>query len=121
MATVADEWRDELVAAARKAGAEWSSRLEESAQAIIELLGNGITHTRNAAVAPSEDKTTAVESLKSTFRQDLCRLEEETHLKLGNLFGIGGWSSKQSSSCQSETIFSRGKPGSSSGCRGKCC
>ena len=86
MATVADEWRDELVAAAQKVEAEWTSRLEESAQAMIELLGKGIAHTRNAAVAPGQDKTAAVESLKSTFRRDLCRFEQETHAKLRNLF-----------------------------------
>lgn len=86
MATVADEWRDSLVAAAQKVEAEWSSRLQDAAHLIVELLGKSLAHTRSTDVAPGEGKAAVVQSQKEKFRADLCQQEKVTHTKLRDLF-----------------------------------
>lgn len=86
MATVADEWRDALIAAADKVEAEWSSRLKDAAQLVVELLGKSVTHTRSADVAPGEGKELVVRSQKEKFCADLCQHEKIAYTKLRDLF-----------------------------------
>jgi hypothetical protein len=86
MATVADQWSVTLIATADKMEAEWSSRLQDAAQTIIELLGKSLPHARRQYVAPGDDKSAAIASTKAEFYGDLSNFEHETHSKLRGLF-----------------------------------
>jgi hypothetical protein len=86
MATVVDEWRGELLAAAHKVETEWAARLEDAAQIMVEMLASSVTHARTAAIAPGEYKDEVVQKEKETFLLDLCRHEMAAQAKLRGLF-----------------------------------
>ena len=86
MATVADQWSDSLRSAADKMEAEWSLRLQDAAQTIIEMLGQSIPHVRSTDITPGDNKTDAIESSKKFFYAELQRFEHDAHSKLRVLF-----------------------------------
>lgn len=86
MATVACEWRGELLAAASKVETEWASRLQEAGQIMVEMIASSVTHTRTASIAPGENKDKVVRKEKELFRSDLRRYESDAQTKLRTLF-----------------------------------
>lgn len=86
MATVADEWRDLLIAVANKVETVWKSRLEETSQLMVELVGKCVRYKSKVSVAPGDDIEAAVCSLKATFFDNLRAEEKKSREDLRNLF-----------------------------------
>ena len=86
MGTVADKWKDLLIAVANKVETVWKSRLEDASQLIVELVDKCVSYESNVSVAPGDDIEAAVCSLKVTFYDHLQAEEKKSREYLRKLF-----------------------------------
>lgn len=89
LAGIEQSWKPRLLRAVGVYREEWEQRLDDSAEIIVELLADALTHREVALVeeASKSRRTTAAEALKTRFIEAVAAREARAHRALIQLFG----------------------------------
>lgn len=89
LASIEQSWKPKLLRAVAVYREEWERRLDDSAEILVELLADALTHREVASVETSSTsrRAAAATALKTRFTQAVAAREAKAHRALIRLFG----------------------------------